>query len=410
MNFQAIWDTELDDRIKGIPGGVPPFRLGNIAKQRWNVLRQDLPLPLAVLRRSALEHNRRAFREYITTRGLSFAPHGKTTLAPQLFQQQLDDGAWAITAATVSHVQVYRKFGVSRVLFANQLVGRQNVRYVLDELKRDPQFEFYCLVDSIDLVRQLADAVRAAQLNRPLRVLLEGGMEGGRTGCRTLAQAEAVLAAIDKTHGALTLAGVEGFEGIAGGPSPEATTKVEQYLSFLRELLLLCQSNDPEFLLTAGGSCYFDRVAEVFREMPGRIVVRSGCYLTHDSGMLESFQRQRRDTLLQPALEVWSYVQSLPEPDLALLTMGRRDCSFDAGLPVPQKLYRPGQGWLPVGDAQVTALNDHHAYLRCAGLELRIGDMLASGISHPCTTFDKWKFLPVVDDDYTVVDGVLTFF
>ncbi len=410
MNLQPILDTLLDDRIKGVPGGITPFPLRDISRQDWNVLRQDLPLPLAVLKKSALDHNSRVFREFLNEHKLSFAPHGKTTMAPQLFQRQLDDGAWAITAATVSQLQVYRQYGVSRVLFANQLVGRQNVRYVLDELKRNPAFEFYCLVDSVELVQQLADAVRDAGLKRPLAVLLEGGLDGGRTGCRTVGQAEAVLAAVRKARGALALAGVEGFEGIAGGPSAEATAKVDRYLDFLRELLVLCEPDDPEFILTAGGSCYFDRVAEVFRGVRGRIVVRSGCYLTHDSGMLENFQRQRGGPKLRPALEVWSYVQSLPEPGLALLAMGRRDCSFDAGLPVPERWYRPGKGWLPIGEAKVTAFNDQHAYLHYAGMELRVGDMLASGISHPCTTFDKWKFLPVVDDEYSVVDGVLTFF
>jgi D-serine dehydratase len=36
--------------------------------------------------------------------------------------------------------------------------------------------------------------------------------------------------------------------------------------------------------------------------------------------------------------------------------------------------------------------------------------MICSGISHPCTAFDKWKFIPVVDDGYNVVDGIRTYF
>jgi len=32
------------------------------------------------------------------------------------------------------------------------------------------------------------------------------------------------------------------------------------------------------------------------------------------------------------------------------------------------------------------------------------------GISHPCTAFDKWQLIPVVDEEYRIVDVVRTFF
>jgi D-serine dehydratase len=114
---------------------------------------------------------------------------------------------------------------------------------------------------------------------------------------------------------------------------------------------------------------------------------------------------------LQPAMEVWAYVQSRPEADLALLTMGKRDAPHDAGLPIPFRRWRPGTGWLDCGAATVFSLNDQHAYVRLGpGADWQVGDMIGCGISHPCTAFDKWRFLPVVDDDYAVIDGVMTFF
>jgi D-serine dehydratase len=91
--------------------------------------------------------------------------------------------------------------------------------------------------------------------------------------------------------------------------------------------------------------------------------------------------------------------------------MGKRDVPYDSGLPIPFKRYRPGHGFLHVGEATIFATNDQHAYVRLgADTDWQVGDLVASGVSHPCTAFDKWRFLPIVDDDYTVIDGVLTFF
>ncbi len=167
MNLTELHNTLITHRYKGIPGGTAPFALQDIALQGWNLLRQDLPLPLALLKQSALQHNSRWMREFAKATGISFAPHGKTTMSPQLFQQQLNDGAWGITAATVSQMQIYRDFGCQRILMANQLIGKQAIRYVLDELHRDPAFDFYCLVDSVAGVEMLAQAAANHALRHP---------------------------------------------------------------------------------------------------------------------------------------------------------------------------------------------------------------------------------------------------
>src|SRR3954447_11620904 len=168
----------LDDRFKGMPGGVAPFALATIGEKRWNLLAEDLPLPLAVIKESALAHNGAWMRRFLDLSGARIAPHGKTTMAPQLFARQLADGAWGITVATVQQLQVAREFGVGRVVLANQLVGRQAIRFVVSELEREPGFDFYCLVDSAENVATLAAAAREAGLQRPIQVLLEGGYPG----------------------------------------------------------------------------------------------------------------------------------------------------------------------------------------------------------------------------------------
>jgi D-serine dehydratase len=420
--LEEIKNTILDDRTKGIPGGVTPFLLGEISAQGWNVLREDLPLPLMLLKQSALENNTAVFRTFVEKHGLSFAPHGKTTMAPQLFHMQLEAGAWGMTAATIGQVQVYRRFGIQRILLANQVVGRSDIAYLAGELNRDPDFEFYCLVDSIGLVALLTDGFRAAGLQRPLQVLLEVGMPKGRTGCRSVEAAQEVLASVHAASDVLSLAGVEGYEGLIPCNENDAVERVDAYLAVVKDVLASIGtdyfSGRDEVILSAGGTAYFDRVASVFAEvdfaLPVRKVLRSGCYLTSDSGVygevIDRIRAEGQIGELKPAIEAWSYVQSLPEPGLAILMMGKRDVPYDAGLPTPERRFRAGE-WADVSACEITATNDQHAYMQVPdSVDLQVGDMIACGISHPCTAFDKWRFIPVVDDEYNVVDGILTFF
>lgn len=385
-----------------------------------------------MLKRSALDQNRRWMRDFLARSGATIAPHGKTTMSPRLFAEQLADGAWGLTVATVQQLQVCRDFGFSRVVLANQLVGRQAIRYVLDELRRDPDFDFYCLVDSVRGVELLVEAARSNPAGRPLQVLLEGGFPGGRTGARDLAGALAVARAVKAAAPHLALRGVEGFEGLFGGATPaETEAAVAGFLDFLVEVARACDAEDlfapGPVLLTAGGSAFYDMVVQRFGAAalarPTRILTRSGCYLTHDSGLYQrAFEEVRRrggasglpSEGLRPALEVWAYVQSRPEPGKALLTLGKRDIGHDEPPPA-LAWYRPGAvprrpQPLPPGHV-VTGFNDQHCHLALPpDSPLDVGDMVAFGVSHPCLTFDKWQVLMIVDDAYRVVDAVRTFF
>jgi D-serine dehydratase len=426
VDIEAIGSTVLDGRTKGIPGTAAPFALSDMAKQGWNVLREDMPLPLMVLRRSALDHNASVFGDWLVANDLSLAPHGKTTMAPQIFAEQLARGAWGMTAATVNQVQVMRAYGVERIVLANQLVGRPHLESIAAMMSADPAFAFYCFLDSVaqldNMARYLPD------IPRPIGLLLEVGATGGRTGVRTLAEAESLAGAIAAADPArFRFAGIGMFEGVVPGLD-KGTTPVADFAGFAvevaRALPPALYAGLDEFILSGGGSSYFDIVAERFRtlalDVPVRVLLRSGCYVTHDSGSYHAAEDQARadphrhanhPADLQPALEAWAYVQSIPEPGLAFLTMGKRDIPYDAGLPVPLRLYRPGVGFLPVGQATVFATNDQHAYVRLGeGAHWQVGDLVGSGISHPCTAFDKWRFIPVVDAAYDVIDGVLTFF
>lgn len=417
---------------KGIPGHVRDLPLNEVAAQGWDVLAEDLPLPVAIIRREALRSNSAWMRRFVNAASADIAPHGKTTMSPALFDLQLADGAWAITLSTPHQLQVARRFGYPRIFFANQLIGRAAIDYVVGQLRDDPGFDFYCLVDSLANVASLAEAARRHGLARPMTVLVEIGYPGGRTGCRDVATALAVARAVRRTDGALALAGVEGFEGlIRGGSNDDTLGAVERFLDTLVDLARRCEGEglfgSEPVLLSAGGSAHYDVVARRLGgaglSRPTRVLLRSGCYITHDAGLYTravDALRERDPELagahggLKAALEVWAYVQSRPEPGKAIIGFGKRDSSHDDP-PVALSWFRPGGGMpapLPVPpDHVVTRLNDQHCHLSIPpDSPLQVGDMVGFGISHPCLTFDKWRVIHLVDEGYRVVETLRTYF
>ncbi len=427
--FAELDDWRLDERVKGVPGGVRDLRLGDVGHKGWNLLREDLPLPAAVLKAPVLDNNSRWMTGFLEASHALIAPHGKTTMSPQLFQRQLADGAWAITVATVGQLQVARRFGVKRVVLANQLVGRQAIAYVVGELARDPGFEFYTLADSIEGVARIVAEASRAGLKQPINLLLEGGMMGSRTGCRTREAALALARSIRDSAPWVALRGVEGFEGLVQGPMEDREKAVAAFMDFLLGIAQDCAKEKlfapGPVILSAGGSAFYDIVARKFGSAgigETLLLLRSGCYLTQDSASYRNFFARLQDRSavagklaggLQAALEVWTYVQSRPEPGRLILTAGRRDLGSDADMPIPLYWARPGRDKAVTALAghKVVELNDQHAHVSVpVDSPLQVGDMVALGISHPCTTFDKWQLIYLVDDAYNVTGAIRTFF
>jgi D-serine dehydratase len=426
LNLDTVLDEPIDWRYKSFPGGTPT-RIRDVRARGWNVLGGDFLPPVMVLKDSALRHNSELVAAYCKRHDFLLAPHGKTTMAPQLLKLQLDDGAWAVTAATMSQVRVWRAVGVERVILANELVEPAAISWLAAELNADPAFEFYCLVDSVAGVRVLESGLAASRLVGRVQVLLEVGPEGGRAGCRTHAEALEVARAIAGTQ-RLALAGVEAFEGVIDAPSLVSTIHaVDDFLNDMRTLVVELDEADlfaqaSAVTVTAGGSAFPDRAVaclggEWNLSRPVRRVLRSGCYLTHDAvhyKQLSPFGGRIPETgQLEEALEVWGAVLSLPEPGLAILGFGRRDVPYDMELPVPRLVKTRGpQPPIPLrAEASITKVMDQHAFLKVgAGANLKVGDLVGCGISHPCTAFDNWRLIPVVDDGYAVIDAVLTYF
>ena len=361
-----------------------------------------------VARRSALDHNIAELAAFCAARNLEFAPHGKTTMAPALFEAQLNAGAWGITVATAGQALACRAFGVPRVLLANELLDPGALAWIAGQL--DQGWELVLFVDSAAGIWVASGAAGS----RPVRVLAELGYPGGRTGCRNAGELVAVARAAAAAPG-VELAGVAGYEG-----GIATVSEASRYLSAVRSAVTeLADAGllPEEVIVTAGGSAYFDLVAAELGGawLPGhqlRIILRSGAYVSHDNGMYQAKTPFTRiPGALEAALEIWAQVTSVPERGLALAGMGKREAPYDAGLPVPLRV-RHGDGRVTAADGlSVTQFNDHHAFLFVPdGTRLAPGDLICFGISHPCTAFDKWPVIPVIDDGYTVTDLIRTYF
>ncbi|MFC9703580.1 alanine racemase [Streptomyces sp. NPDC056943] len=416
-------NERVDHRFKGLPPDAEGLTVGELAAQRRSLFTGGFTTPVLALSAESVEHNLRLLEVYAERHGLAFAPHGKTSMAPRLFDRQLEHGAWGITAAMPHQARVYRVHGVSRIFLANELVDAVALRWLAAELDADPDFRFVCYVDSVRGVELMDEALRADGAARPVDVVVElAAGATGRTGVRTEAECAAVADAVAAVP-TLRLVGVAGYEGTM----PDADA--DRVREWLHRLVGLAADFDKagrfdpaigEIVVSAGGSEWFDAVADVFEEIPELSLpvlklLRSGAYVSHDDGQYRArtpFNRIPEEGALQPAFRLWSQVVSRPTPEQAFTNAGKRDAAHDLHLPEAQVVRDARTGEVRAAEGvTVTGLSDQHAWLRTApGADVEVGDWVGMGLSHPCTSFDKWQLIPLVEADGTVVDYIRTYF
>lgn len=420
--YAQLGDERLDHRFKGLPPDAEGMTAGAFAAERRDLFAGGFTTPVLALSAESVEHNLALLESYAERHGLAFAPHGKTSMSPQLFARQLAHGAWGITAAVPHQARVYRAFGIERIFLANELVDAVALRWLAAELDRDPAFRFLCYVDSVRGVELMDEALRAAGATRPVEVVVElGAGEGARTGARTDADCAAVADAVAAVT-TLRLTGVAGYEGEVPGADGTSVR------GWLRRLTALAAEFDAagrfagaeEIVISAGGSAWFDAVADVFAEIPGLSLpvcklLRSGAYVSHDDGHyrhLTPFNRVPEEGALHAGFRLWAQVVSRPSAAQAFVNAGKRDAAYDLDLPEAQVVRDARSGEIrPAAGITVTGLSDQHGWLTTAPeAELEVGDWVGMGLSHPCTSFDKWQLIPLVEADGTVTDLIRTFF
>jgi D-serine deaminase-like pyridoxal phosphate-dependent protein len=409
--------------------------------------------PVLELRQEAVAHNIGLMAAVTGRLGVQHAPHIKTSMSPQLVQQQLSAGSWGVTTATVGHISTLLSWGLTgldNIFHANQVVRPEDAAYLASEVHAahvdGRELTIYVYVDSAAGVSGISQGITefvastglnadaAEDVRKHLVVTVELGVPDGRTGVRSTDDAREVARCAREAG--LSVRGVSGYEGsVASGQTVEDLHAVGEFVRELRSLagllveegLIDVAAGGGEIgsvIVSAGGSAYLDVVlAELAgpialsgtgEQIPVIPVVRAGAYVIHDHGLLERANPWKRmpaqwfgdaeSAQPQAAATIHAVVLSTPEPGLALLNVGRRDLPFDIDLP----RILSHNGW------QVTAVNDQHAFVRPAPGEepelVQPGDIMTLGISHPCTLFDKWTHALVTDNDHRIVDIIETQF
>jgi len=400
--------TVIEDKFKGFPIDSYGKTLEQFLATKPNLFTANFQFPIMVLKEAAIKNNIAQMMSFCNSVDAQLAPHVKTTMSPQLAQMQVAAGATALTVANFWQGRIFLKHGFKNIIIANEVLDPTAIAEIA-KINKQKQAEIIFYVDSIL-------ALEIIQKHTPLEgeqnLFIEIGTENGRGGVRELSLVEQLAQRI-KADQRLNLIGVTGFEGAVpdaarGRRGEKKISKFCQKIVAAAELAYPYKSDQP-FVISAGGSAYFDIVARELNkfEKPRRLLLRSGGYITHDHKYYEEiYPFALSDRSFQPAIEVWAQVISKPEKDFGVLNLGKRDIGNDLHNPIPIKSY---DGQVKSFSAVIEKLNDQHGYLR-GKQEFSLAQLIGLGISHPCTTFDKWGLIPLVNDDYDLIDCLQTFF
>jgi D-serine dehydratase len=421
----------LDDRIRGVPPGTTALPIDEVGKQSWHPAEGRMALPVLTLDERAFADNIAHMLRFVRQQGVAIAPHAKTPMAPALAARLIHAGAWGTTVADIRQAAVMLRAGLSRLIIANEVGGRNGAGRLAALARAWPRAELHVFADSAVAVGALAEAW-ADGGTPPLRVLVETG--AARAGVRDLATGVALIEAVLRAPH-LILGGIATYEGSAAQPTPERSLLViddllETTAALFGEARTRVGPGRP-LLLTAGGSVFFDRVIARLGPLAAddgaaTLILRSGALFFNDHGVYEralaamdarggfllSDAPAPMGELFRPVLRLFAEVLSCPEPGQAICGLGMRDVSFDQDLPRPLRVFRDGRP-LPGRDKGLSTvkLNDQHAFLTVAAEgSLQVGDVIEFGISHPCTCLHLYRVIFGVDEAGRVAHAYPTYF
>jgi D-serine deaminase-like pyridoxal phosphate-dependent protein len=400
--------TVIEFKYKGFPIDSYGKTLEQFLATKPNLFTSNFQFPIMVLKESALNNNIAQMMSFCNSVKAELAPHVKTTMSPQLAKMQIAAGASALTVANFWQASIFLKFGFKNLIIANEVLDPMAIAAIA-KINKLKQAEIIFYVDSI---AGLETIQKHTPIEDEQNLFIEIGTENGRGGVRDLAQVEQIAQQI-RADSRLKLRGVTGFEGAVpdGARGRRGEKKLVKFCQKIVAAANLAYPNKSEevFTISAGGSAYFDIVARELNKFDKqrRLLLRSGGYITHDHRYYEEiYPFAATDRSFQPAIEVWAQVISKPEQDFGVLNLGKRDIGNDLHNPIPIKSY---DGQVKSFSAVIEKLNDQHGYLRTRA-DFQLAQLIGLGISHPCTTFDKWRLVPLVNDNYDVVDCLQTFF
>lgn len=417
VEISTLDQKVIDSTFKGLPISAHGQTIREFLDLKPSLFTSGFQFPVAVIREKALSHNIFRMAQYCRDVNALISPHVKTTMSPQIAKKQVEAGAWAVTVANYFQANVFLDFGFKRVFIANEVLEPTAIRAIAERnLASDTEIIFY--VDSLPGLDIVIDSLKGKK-DAKLNLVIEIGNPGGRGGLRDIADVEPLARKISEDP-RLILRGVSGFEGIiqVGDRSESGSAEMRDFCRRVVEAAGIARPyvKEEKIILTAGGSAYFDIVIEEFAKFAGEslVVLRSGGYVSHDHGTYENtypFANENEQKRFYPAIELWSQVLSQPEHGCAILNFGKRDVGNDLENPFPLERVSRGAKGIHSYSGKIDRVNDQHAYLLFDhDNQVQIGDLIGVGISHPCTTFDKWRYIPLVDENDRVVDIIHTYF
>lgn len=398
----------IKNAYKGFPLDSYGKPVADFLLKKPNIFNSGFQFPLMVLKQDALTRNIDKMSRFCKSVGAELAPHVKTTMAPQIAELQINVGAYAITVANLWQAEIFREFGFKKIIIANEIFDQYAIKKIA-EINKSKKNEIFFYVDSLEGLRFVEKYTPSGGVQN---LFIEIGTVDGRGGVRDLELVREIAKNI-QSDPRLNLRGVTGFEGAV--PNISRTKDGENLVvEFCRRIVDAAQisfkyKSVDKFIVSAGGSGYFDIVAKelnVFNQ-DRILLLRSGAYVTHDNKYYEDIYpfKSSSDGFL-PAIEIWSQVISKPEAGFGVLNLGKRDVGSDLNNPTPILRFSDS---IKEFSGKIEKLNDQHAFLKSSD-DFNHGDLIGLGISHPCTTFDKWRLIPLIDSSYDVVDCVFTFF
>lgn len=422
----------LDPSSRGVPPGFGELTSRTIAVQHWHPSDGAMSLPLLSLDLAIYDDSRAAMFDVCAEFGIGIAPHAKTPMAPALARNFVEQGAWGTSVADLRQAGVMLRYGLRRLLIANEIGGLNAIKRLAQLLSVYRDAEIHLFVDSVEFVQSLA-AIWAVDKHLPtIHLLLEVGC--GRGGVQTQGEIEALLSCLGKVdEPRLQVSGVAAYEGTTNRPNEDELQnalcdlfdRVGSALRAVREFV----GPDKPLLLSAGGSSLFDYVIVHCVPMTKRdgntmLLLRNGaCFFSDHGPIRDRLQALASRKLLgeaaslriaksfRPALRLWAEVLSTHSDGTVICGLGLRDAAHDQGLPVPFYLWREGRRAADInGSGNLTKLNDQHAFVQIPGVEVQIGDVVEFGVRHPCTTIDKHDLIYGIGENEKIQTVFRTFF
>ena len=433
--LKELEETKINSTIKGIPF-LKSKKVKKLKFEKLNILQENVQFPILSIDKKILINNIKIMNNFAKNNNAILAPHCKTFMSPQLIKHHFKE-TWGVTISNNQQLSSIIKLNIKNIIYGNLITNESNLIQYLNIIKKYKNISniYYC-IDSLFGLNLLIKLIKQNNYKFKIRILIELGFKNGRCGIRNLKNFKEILENLKNSPENIIVNGLFFYEGAINNKQIiTITKKIKNIIKFTlvchNELINNNIYKDKNNIITAGGSEYFDLVTSYFKKYNfknnPKLILRPGSFIAYGHGHYEnkiSHLRKRNlisklskknNIFFQPSITLWSHVISIKDKGIAIINFGKRDVSFDLGNPIPLNIYRNSKILkefknIP-NNLKIFKLNDQHAFLKFnKNIKLNIGDLISFGVSHPCITFDKWRYFYIIDKKFYIIDIHKTFF